>query len=253
MDITKWRREIEKNVPVPLYYQLKQLILKEINEGNPKVGDSLPTESEISKVLKISRPTIRQALNELVTEGYIYRQKGKGTFVSKPKIDEAFFQKLESFNEEMIKKGLKPSTKVMSFKVIKGIASVNNKLRVSEEEKLIYLARLRFANDEPIVYVETYIPYSYCPLLIHEDLSVNSLYSLLEEKFGKKVVRASRKIEAVNSNSMEAKLLNMKKGQAICLVKTLAYTDDELPIEYSVARSRGDSNEFSIELIRKDN
>ena len=215
------------------------------------VGDNIPTEIEFMAQLGISRPTIRQALSELVAEGYLNRMKGKGTFISTPKIDERFFQKLDSFNHEMLQKGLQPSTQVLDLKVIAGINGINEKLEIPLEEDLIYLNRLRFANREPIVFVETYMPYQNYKDLLEEDFSMNSLYSVLENKYGKKVYRASRKIEAINASNQEAAILNIKKNQAVCLVKTIAFTEEDKPVEYSIARYRGDRNKFSVELCRK--
>ena len=243
--------ELDKNIPVPLYYQLKQCIIGEIQNGNLKVGDSIPTEAEFSEKLGISRPTIRQALSELVAEGYLHRMKGKGTFISKPKIDERFFQQLQSFNQEMLNKGLNPSTEVLDFKIIAGIAAINQRLKIGASEELIYLRRLRYADGEPVVYLETYLPCKYFGRILNEDLVNHSLYHVLEEKFNKKVVRVIRQIEATNAGNEEARLLKMKKNQAVCLVKTVAYTQDDIPVEYSVARYRGDRNQFSVELIRK--
>lgn len=250
MDSTIEEFKLDKNIPVPLYYQLKQHIINEIQNKHLRIGDCIPTEAEFSSMLNISRPTIRQALSELVTEGYLHRLKGKGTFVSRPKIDERFFQQLQSFNHEMLQKGLKPSTKVLDLKVVGGIGGINEELDIKPDEDLIYLGRLRFADDEPIVFLETYLPYKFCQGLVNEDFVNNSLYTILEDKYNKKVVRVSRKIEAVNASNTDSKMLNIKKNQAVCLVKTIAFSDDNVPVEYSIARYRGDRNQFSVELFR---
>jgi GntR family transcriptional regulator len=242
--------KLNKNIPVPLYYQLKQILVNEITSNRLAVGDSIPTEAELSSEFNISRPTIRQALSELVSDGYLYRLKGKGTFVSKPKIDERFFQKLGSFNDEMVQKGLKPSTKVLALKVIPGIGRINSIFRIPLDGELIYLYRLRFADDEPIVLLETYLPYKNHAEIIKVDFTSNLLYRVLEEKYGEKIVKASRKIEAVNVNNEDSKILGIKKNDAILLVKTTAFDQNGIPTEYSEARYRGDRNEFSIELIR---
>lgn len=88
--------ELNKDIPVPLYYQLKQIILSKLMAGELKIDECLPTEIEFVHTLGISRSTVRQAFNDLVNEGYLYREKGKGTFISKPKIDEGFLQKLKA-------------------------------------------------------------------------------------------------------------------------------------------------------------
>lgn len=242
--------KLDKNIPIPLYYQLKQMIIHMITSNQLKEGDSIQTEAEFSSELGISRPTIRQALSELVNEGYLYRLKGKGTFVSKPKIDERFLQKLDSFNNEMRQKGLTPTTKVIDFKVISGNARVNKILNIPNEEELIYLCRLRFADEEPIVFLETYLHHKNYPDLIKEDFAHDSLYRVLEEKYDKKILRASRVIETVNASKEDAKLMNINKNDALFLVKTIAFDQSGIPSEYSEARYRGDRNQFSIELIR---
>jgi GntR family transcriptional regulator len=250
MDLKNGNYKLDKNIPVPLYYQLKKLLIDEISNNRIKLGDSIPTEAEFSEHLGISRPTIRQALSEMASEGYLQRLKGKGTFVSKPKIDARFFQQLQSFNSDMNQKGLNPTTQVLDLKVIKGIADICEKLDIDVEDELVYLRRVRFADDEPVVYLETYLPYKYCKGIIEEDFVNNSLYSIMEEKYSIKIFKVVRKIEAVNADDQVAKLLHMKKNQALCLVKTTAYTEQNIPSEYSIARYRGDRNLFSVELYR---
>ncbi len=242
--------KINKNSPIPVYYQIKQMILEPILSGKINVGDMLPTEIELCEKCCVSRTTIRQALNELVSEGYLNRIKGKGTFVSKAKIQAEFLNKLLSFNEEMHSKALMPSTKVLALKVIDGNPEVNKKLELNENEKIIYLERIRYANGEPIVSLVTYLPYIPYQALIKVDFEKESLYELLEEKYNQRVVRVKRKIEAVNATKKESEQLGIPKNAAISLVKTIGYTKTEKPIEYSVARYRGDRTEFNIDLYR---
>ncbi len=242
--------KIDKEVPIPLYYQIKQSILNAIYSGELKGGDSIPTELEFCEQCGVSRPTIRQALSELVAEGFLYRLKGKGTFVAQPKIDARFLNKLQSFNQEMIQKGMVPSTKVLSLKAIEPKSPINEKLNIPADAMLIYLERLRYTDGEPIVYLETYLPCETFRALLSQDFENNSLYSMLEDLYHRRVERVLREIEAVNATQREADLLQTPKGKAICLVKTVAYTADHTPVEYSIARYRGDRNKFSVELCR---
>lgn len=243
--------KVNKDIPIPLYYQLKQFLISEIKAGKIKTGECMPTEQEMMTKLGISRTTVRQALSEMVNEGYLHREKSKGTFVTRPKIDERFFQKLESYNDEMRLKGLQPKTVVMSFRRIAAKEGINSHLEIPEHDSLIYLERLRFANDEPIVYLETYLPSSKFAGLLNENLTELSLYALLENKYNTVVKTAIRKIEAVAATSQESTLLDIKKGAPVCLVRTTAYDADLKPIEYSVARYRGDRNQFTLELERR--
>jgi GntR family transcriptional regulator len=250
MSINMSEFSLNKNTPVPYYFQLKQFILSKILSGEIVVGECLPTEIEIADALDISRSTIRQAIMELVNEGYLHREKAKGTFVSRPKIDESFFSKLDSFNSEMLKKGLQPSTKVLVLKVVSPVENINKSLKIGDDERLIHLARLRYANDEPVVYLETYFSYQKYKGLMNEDFANKSLYFLFEDKYFQRVTKAVRIIEAVNATGQEARLLDIKVNAAICLVKTTAFTSDNVPVEYSIARYRGDRNQFTVELGR---
>lgn len=241
---------LNKAIPVPLYYQLKKQIFEKIIHNQLAIHDQLPNEIDMVELFNVSRSTIRQAINELVTEGYLYRVKAKGTFISRPKVDDSFFQKLESFNQEMIRKGLRPSTKVLALKKVTGYVEINNKLNLPLGNPLLYLCRLRYANEEPVVYVETYLSDEY-EALLKEDFAVQSLYAILEAKYNVRIARAIREIEAVHANGQAKKHLNLdKKNNAICLVKTIAYANNDLPIEYSIAQYRGDRNKFSVELVR---
>ncbi len=97
-------QKLNRKIPVPLYYQLKEIIKEEIEEGKLKPGDPIPSERELSEKYGISRPTVRQALKELVYEGWLTREKGRGTFISKPKIDYGFIQHFTTFYDDMVKK-----------------------------------------------------------------------------------------------------------------------------------------------------
>jgi GntR family transcriptional regulator len=243
--------KLDKNTPIPLYYQLKKQILSLIENAAIKEGDILPPENELCELFKVSRPTIRQAFTELVTEGYLSRYKGRGTFVSKPKVDERFFSKLESFNKEMIAKGLKPQTKVLEMKKLYGNTEANERLTLSLDAPLIYLRRLRLVDDVPLVYLETFLPFEPYHKLMDVDLTVNSLYDSLEKLYRIRVNRVRREIEAINAPKKEAKLLQIAANRALSLVKTVAYSDEVPgPVEFSIARYRGDLNKFSVEVYR---
>ena len=243
---------LHKDIPVPLYYQLKLQLLADIKEGRLRVGDMLPPECELCKKLGVSRPTVRQAMSELVSEGHLTRCKGKGTFVAAPAVrpvDARFFQGLQSFNEEMLQKGLAPSTRVMNLEMVSNRSDIAEALRLKNDNRLIYLNRLRSANGQPLVVVETWLPYAPFRALMEENFEEKSLYALMEQKFGVCVDRATRQFEAASVSPEDAKLLGMDAGRAVCRVHTLAYSR-EAPVEYSVARYRGDRNVFTVELYR---
>ncbi|MDR0654852.1 MAG: GntR family transcriptional regulator [Treponema sp.] len=242
--------KLDKNVPVPLYYQLKKQVLALVDRGVLKEGDMLPPENELCSLLQVSRPTIRQAFSELVAEGFLNRYKGKGTFVSKRKVEERFLSKLETFDKEMISKGLTPQTKVIALRKLTGPHEANTKLDIPLDAPLIYLSRVRLADKVPLVYVETFLPYDPYAKLMEVDFSSKSLYRSLEKLFHVRVNRVRREIEAVNAHQKEAELLQISKNKALILVKTVAYSDESLsPVEFSIARYRGDRNKFSVDIL----
>jgi GntR family transcriptional regulator len=240
---------LDKSIPIPLYYQLKKKVLTLIDTAELKVGESLPPENDLCKVLNVSRPTIRQAFSELVNEGYLTRYKGKGTFISKPKVEDEFFSKLEPFNNEMIEKGLKPTTVVIKLEKFKGPHEANEKLSIPLSEPLIYLSRVRSVDTVPLVYVETFLPYETYNKLMMVDFTVNSLYDSLEKICQTRVNKVRREFAAINAHQREAKLLQIASHKAISLVKTVAFSDSR-PVEFSIARYRGDINQFSVEIFR---
>ena len=219
MDVQTLFPGIDKQAPIPLYYQLKQQILRHISEGTLQFGDLLPSEAEICEKLKISRPTVRQAMGDLTAEGYLTRQRG-----------------------------LVPSTRVLRLALIAGDSRSCDALGIPEGDRVILLERLRFANGEPIVWVETYLPYQRFPRLLAVDFERQSLYRELEHTYLVPVERVVREIEAVNATAREAELLEIQKNAALCFVKTIAYDYDGVPVEYSRAHYRGDRNRFSVEL-----
>jgi GntR family transcriptional regulator len=241
-------KTLNKHVPIPYYYQLKEILLEYITKHHSDRERPIPTEVELSAHFGISRPTVRQAINELVVEGYLLRQKGKGTFITKPKISQSFLQVLDSFNSEMMKKGLQPSTMVLGMEVIKSDDNVAETLNIPIGSDVIQLRRLRYANGEPIVYVVTYLPYSRCYPILEKNLQVESLYELLRQVCGLTLLKAVRNLEAVLAGEYEAKLLDVEKGAPIQYIKSVTYLTDETPIEYSLARYRGDRSQFTFEL-----
>ena len=251
MDKTKESITIDKNSPVPIYFQIKQEIVTLIQNGTYQPGDRLPTEMELCKQLDISRPTVRQAFQELINEGYITRQKAKGTFVSKPKVEGYFFKHLLSYNDEMKALGLKPKTNVIVQEKSSANSEVVKQLKLDKNADVFHLTRLRYANDEVMVYVQTFVPYGMVEGIEKEDFVEGSLYALMKEKYNVKIAYVDRTIEASNAPSDIAKLLDIHPHDAIYSITTIAYDAQNIPIEYSIARYRGDRNKFTIRLVQQ--
>jgi GntR family transcriptional regulator len=239
----------QKNYPIPIYFQLKKFILDAITDHTILPNECLQTEITIAQEVGISRSTVRQAMLELTNEGYLYREKGRGTFVSAFDGGTRFFQRLDSFEREITQKGLVPSTSVLALKKSSPDPEINVKLGISPDADLIYLYRLRCADKEPIIILETFLPYQGYEKLLEVDFNIESLYKHLATDYNCMVVRAIRELEAVEASPVEAKLLNISVKAPICLVKSVAYNNKNIPIEYTIGHYRGDRNKFTMELI----
>jgi len=239
---------LDRDVPIPLYYQVKRFIQDQIKSGSWPVGYQIPTEQQFCEKFDISRPTVRQAIGELISEGHLNRKHRKVT-VSKPKMDGSFFSKLQSFNAEMQAKDLTPATRVLTLDVC-GCIDVAEKLALEKDAECIYLERVRYADDDPIVWVETFIPHKSMPDLMSVDFEQSSLYETIEKKYQTRIERVDRIFEAALAGSREADMLGIDKGDPICFVKTTAYDQYNEPVEFSIARYRGDKSQFAVSISR---
>lgn len=240
---------IDKNTPVPLYYQLKTILVKEIESGNYRPGDSIPTEKELVEMYDVSRTTVRQAISELVQEGRLRRVKSKGTFVTQPKIKQNFIKKLESFNEQIRRMGCTPSTRVLEFGKIVVPDSYAVAMGLDFGDEVAYLRRLRFINQEPNVVVATYLPLDRCGFVLKHNFATESLYNVLALRPDTCICKVNRIAEAIAATTEDAQLLGVKVGQPIHSFVTTGYNANNQIVEYSLAHYRGDRNRFETEIF----
>lgn len=238
---------IDKETPVPYHYQLRELLREEITSGRWKVGDHLPSERELCETFNLSRTTVRESIDALVREGLLRRERGRGTFVSEPKIMEGLLQTPTGFSDSMLEQGYAVVTRVQRQEVIPAPPQVTRELHLKSGEMVTVIDRLRFILNEPILFVTSYVPIRLVPNLIKDDLVNNSLYQLLKEKYDLKVTSAKRIMEAVAANETEAKLFAIRPGMPLMLIESTAYLPDSSPLEYFKAWHRGDRTRFLVE------
>lgn len=238
---------IDKRVPIPYHYQLRELLRAEIVTGRWKVGDQLPTERELCETFGLSRTTVRDAIESLVSEGLLRREKGRGTFVAEPKILESLLGSPIGFTDSMREQGHRVDTQVLRLEVIPAPPAVESELRLRPGEPVTVIERLRFVLNEPILVVTSYLPERLCPALVSEDLERRSLYHTLQDKYNLKIARAKRLMEAVPAADYETALLEVRPGAPLMLIQSTSYLEDGTPLEYFVARHRGDRTQFIVE------
>lgn len=235
---------------IPYYVQVKDIIHERIKDGTWKPSDKLPSEAELCSMFGVSRTVIRQALQDLIHEGLIKRRKGKGSFVSAGKISEQLVQKLTGFYQDMVEQGLDPVTAVLLQHIVPATEEVAGYLSIPQGTPVFEIVRLRSVQNVPIVLVTTYLPYALCPALINDDLTNQSLYSLLETRYQLYIARGRRTIQSVLASEEEAKLLEVQKGSPLFRLDSVTSLSDGTPIEYYFAYHRGDRSQFQVELIR---
>lgn len=241
---------VDRNDYIPFYIQVRNALLEHIKSGGWQVGDQLPGEPELCRMFEVSRTVIRQALKELELEGLIFREKGKGTFVAEPKIDQRMAQELTGFYQDMVQHGLKPVTRILKQRVIPAPSNVTTYLNLEPGAEVIEIHRLRGVQDEFIILDTTYLPYVLCPEVLDADFTSQSLYAFLEDRLGLSISRAHRTFEAVLATKYEAQLLQIKVGDPLILLDSVAYLEDDTPIEYFHGFHRGGRSRFKIDLIR---
>lgn len=234
--------------PLPLYYQVKENLMEKINKKIYEIGDVIPSEAELQAIYKVSRITIRRAIQELVQEGYLSTQQGKGTFVSQPKATQQL-NLISSWAETMDSLGLQHETKTINFSEEPAPVSIARELNVEPGTPVYKIERLRYASNEPICIMINYIVPEVAPDLKEKGLVSESLYETLEKLYNITLKSATEKVEAKSATQSEASMLNVKKGAALLHVTRVTYDSDNRPIELVLATSRGDRYSYTINLM----
>ncbi len=239
-----------KSGPLPRYYQLKEIIREKVNVGQWQPGSLIPSERELCEQYGISRMTARQSITELVNEGYLYREQGKGTFVAQPKITQQLM-KLTGFTEDIQARTQRPGTKVLDKQMWPADESTATKLRIKPGQPLFRVQRLRLAEDAPLALETSVISFIGCEKLLEEDLEQQSLYYLLETKYGLPPLEAEQELEAGLARDNEARLLQISPGSPVLLIRRTTYTERGQPLEYAKSIYRGDKYRFYSRLSRE--
>jgi GntR family transcriptional regulator len=238
---------LDRRSPVPLYRQIEELLRQWIEEGNYKPGDVLPSEPDLESQFEVSRITVRQAIAELVQEGLLERERGKGTFVREPKITQKLNQ-ISSWAETIQAIGMTPRTVESRIEEVKPPAWVKRIISPSANGRVTRITRLRYANDEPMCIMTNYIRSDYVPRLEQEGLISESLYETLERRYKILLNHAEETVEATVADKMTAEKLKIYEGDPLLIVTRVTYNQLEEPIEVVTVKSRADRYQYSATL-----
>jgi GntR family transcriptional regulator, N-acetylglucosamine utilization regulator len=241
---------LDRQSVVPLYYQIQQGLSEQIRSGELKPGELMPSEQEIAARLGVSRMTARQALKSLCSRGLAFSQRGKGTFVSRMKLEKNFRQLL-SFSEEMKDRGSQARSKVLAFERSHPEEDVVEALHLNPSEEVIFLRRVRMADSAPLCIEATHLPARLCPDLLETFEPSGSLYRALAEQYGLQVHMADEVAEASVATAVEAKLLRVRGKSPVFRFTRTAYLHNGEPVEFVKSTYRGDRCKVVNRLTRQ--
>jgi GntR family transcriptional regulator len=232
-----------------LYVQLYEILRKKIETNEWHIGSQIPTEEDLCKMFNVSRATVRTAVMELVRQGYLRRQQGKGTFIYKNVVSGGFIM-FTSFKEFTLMDNLDLTLQILARTVMMPIDNLDVKLAIPPDKHIIYIKRLWLIDKIPSVIQEMYIPYHICPLLLEDDLERNSLFELLEKKYGIKITAVKNSFNIINIKPDESRLFKLSEGSS-AIVLTQQFYSGETLIIYSKTIKKMDNYDLFIEFERK--
>lgn len=240
---------------IPLYQQVKEKLNDLISKSSP--GDRIPPERELCLTFNLSRTTVRQAIQEAVNEGLLYRVQGKGTFVARPKIRQELFG-VTTFKETITSRGMVPRVKILEVRHMPANLQTARLLNISPSEEIMYLSLIGFADNEPIVLYHCYLPAQIGGPTLAEARKKEqageafSTFELYRDCCGVRSRVTNQTFEATLAEEGLAVLLNIKKGDPVFRVTSIIYDYDDQPVEFKQAFYRGDKFNFNISRLHPE-
>ncbi|MEX3014111.1 GntR family transcriptional regulator [Gymnodinialimonas hymeniacidonis] len=247
MTITDYLRNTPPFAPGrgPRYVQLRDRLSTAMAQGILAPGSVLPSEREIGNLTDLSRVTVRKAIQDLVARGDVVQKQGSGSFVTeKAERFQQSLSRLTSFSEEMGKRGLQTSVRMLEQSICLPSAEEIAALNLPDDASVSRLARLRLADDRPLAVERSSLP---TDILANPMQVTASLYEVLDRN-GTRPIRATQRISAVNLNAADAGLLGVPDGAAGLHIERLSYLASGRVAELTKSIFRGDAYDFVVEL-----
>lgn len=240
---------LERGSGISLYRQIQHKLMDQIRSGAFKPSEPLPSVEEIANRYGVSLMTARQAVRSLCDLGVIYSQQGKGTFITRTKVEKNF-RRVLSFSEEMKMRGSTPESRVLSLRLCAPSREVRKALELNGGEKIYALHRLRKADGIPMGVERSWLPALACPDLPRVFEANASLYRTLGEHYGIQLHSASEVVEVGKATAEEARLLRIKPRSPVFLFTRTSFLENGKPTEYVKSTFRGDRYQFVTRLTR---
>lgn len=242
------RHRIERDSPLPLYHQLKQILLDEIDSGRWKPGELMPGELELQGLYGLSRTTVRQAMRELEIEGRIARQRGRGTFVAPPKLAHSP-EPTASLTDTLEGRGIRPAWRLLSARRELPPRDVAENLGADGDTTILCVRRLRLADDEPIGIHVAYVAPAFGDLFDRARLEHGRSLDYLNVGRALDGSRAERVLDAVSAGDRDADALGVDAGTPLLRVRRTVVSEGGKPMEHLCAVYRGDRFEYRIASV----
>lgn len=239
---------IDKNIKTPLYLQLMDILVNKI-EHSMDEHEQILSEREICDQYDVSRTTVRQALDELEKNGYIYKVHGKGTFVSPKRLKQDLVS-FYSFTEEMRKLGKEPHSEVIGFELIHAGDKISRIYKGADDELMYKITRIRKADGIPMMYETSYLKYEQVKGLDRSKLESKPMYDILVNDFKMRLSSAEEFFEPILTNKLESIYLDIPEGAPSLRIERFTYDNNNL-VEYTVGIARGDKFKYRVQLNNK--
>ena len=243
---------LDERSPVPLYYQLQEIIRTRIDNGEWGPGQQLPPEADLCKEFNLSRGTVRQALSDLVREGMLHRRRGKGSFVAAPKIQQDI-RSLIGFSDYVKNVlGADLGSRLISVKVMPATSSVARALEVREGSDIVEIRKVKLVDDQPFFIAAAFLPRDASPGLENDNHSNGSLIQMLREKYGFRVAKVKGWFEPVLVTEYEASLLDVEQDSPAMLYQRIRFDENDKPLMLSKNVIRGDMCRITFQVADAD-
>lgn len=232
------------------YRQIARTLSEDIGAGRLAPGDQLPPEAALEERFGVSRITVRGAVRELVTDGLVEIRRGRGTFVTAPKVTQELTA-LTGFVEDMRVAGRHASAEVVDRVTLPADRVVAERLGQEVGTHVMRIRRVRLADRQPVSFDETYLPVEIGRQIVAHDLGSEPIFTLLEERYEIPLIEAEYAMEAVGAPIDVAHGLGIEAGSPVFLIHRTCYTTAGRPIDFEKLYYRGDAIRFVTRLARK--
>ena len=241
---------LDSNSFVPFYEQIVDQVRSLVKDGKLQEDKIFCSEGEIARLLGISKMPVRQAFQKLRSEGLLVIARGKRPVIGSGRVPWNF-QQLRGFGEEMRRRGLTPSAKLLSADLLEPEVEVAQALKLGPGERIYRVRRLRSVNSKPVAIVTSHLPARLFSGIDRQDMEQQSLYYIFEHIYKRKLHWAEEIIGAVTAKEEDAAILQTVPGSALLIIKETTYDTQKVPIEYSISLLRADRYTASVISVRK--